>query len=52
MSGFLVEVALADLEALRRQYPEAFNKPYSGQGGLKFERVLVNDSGGSKEKAG
>jgi len=45
VSGFLVEVAPVDLEALRRQYPEAFAKPYSQAAGLRFERVL--DNGGS-----
>jgi hypothetical protein len=29
-----------DLDALRRQYPEAFSRPYSKAAGLRFERVL------------
>ncbi|MCE5254838.1 MAG: molybdopterin-dependent oxidoreductase [Actinomycetia bacterium] len=40
-SGFLVEVAPVDLEALTREYPEAFSRPYSETAGLRFDRVLV-----------
>ncbi len=40
-SGFLVEVERVDLDELRRQYPEAFNKPYDKASGLRFDRVLV-----------
>jgi trimethylamine-N-oxide reductase (cytochrome c) len=40
VSGFLVEVEKADLDQLRRQYPEVFNRPYDQAAGLKFERVL------------
>ena len=40
VSGFLVEVERADLDELRKQYPEAFNRPYDKASGLKFERVL------------
>jgi anaerobic selenocysteine-containing dehydrogenase len=40
-SGFLVEVAPVDLEALRKEYPGAFSEPYSQAAGLRFERVLV-----------
>lgn len=39
--GFLVNVEPVNLEALRRQYPEAFARPYDKASGLKFERVLV-----------
>jgi trimethylamine-N-oxide reductase (cytochrome c) len=39
-SGFLVEVARVDLEALKEQYPEAFNRPYDNVAGLVVERVL------------
>jgi trimethylamine-N-oxide reductase (cytochrome c) len=39
-SGFLVEVAGVDLEALKKQYPEAFNRPYDNITGLVVERVL------------
>jgi trimethylamine-N-oxide reductase (cytochrome c) len=45
-SGFLVEAKKADLGELRRQYPEAFSRPYNKASGLKFERVLV----GSEQK--
>jgi trimethylamine-N-oxide reductase (cytochrome c) len=40
-NGFLVEVAKVNLEALRKQYPEAFNRPYDKAAGLKFERILA-----------
>jgi trimethylamine-N-oxide reductase (cytochrome c) len=39
-SGFLAEVEKVDLDALRRKYPEAFNKPYDRASGLMFERVI------------
>ena len=39
--GFLVNVEPVDLDALRRQYPEAFSRPYNKASGLKFERVLA-----------
>jgi trimethylamine-N-oxide reductase (cytochrome c) len=39
-AGFLVEVELADLDGLRRKYPEAFNRPYHPSAGLHRERVL------------
>ncbi len=40
-SGFLVEVAPVDLEALRKEYSEAFSRPHSRAAGLTFERVVV-----------
>ncbi len=40
-SGFLVEVERADLDGLRKKYPEAFSRPYDYASGLKFERVLA-----------
>jgi anaerobic selenocysteine-containing dehydrogenase len=40
-AGFLVDVKVADMDGLRRQYPEAFSRPYDAGSGLKFERVLV-----------
>ncbi|MCX8032201.1 MAG: molybdopterin-dependent oxidoreductase [Thermoleophilia bacterium] len=40
-SGFLVEVERADLEELRRQYPEAFSRPYHPDAGFCRERVLA-----------
>ena len=46
VTAFLVEVEKVNLDELRRQYPEAFNRPYHSASGLKFERVLV----GGKEK--
>ncbi len=39
--GFLVEVEKADIEALRKQSPEAFKQPYDGAAGLRFERMLT-----------
>jgi trimethylamine-N-oxide reductase (cytochrome c) len=39
-SGFLVEAERADLDGLRKKYPEAFNRPYDRASGLRFERVL------------
>jgi molybdopterin guanine dinucleotide-containing S/N-oxide reductase-like protein len=38
--GFLLDVESVNLDELRRQYPEAFNRPYSPAAGLKLERVL------------
>jgi trimethylamine-N-oxide reductase (cytochrome c) len=40
VSGFLVEVAPANLDELRKQYPEAFKRPYHHGSGLMLERVL------------
>jgi trimethylamine-N-oxide reductase (cytochrome c) len=40
-SGFLVEAEKTNLNELRRQYPEAFNRPYDSNSGLKFERAVV-----------
>ncbi|MGN1003642.1 MAG: molybdopterin-dependent oxidoreductase [Oscillospiraceae bacterium] len=40
-SAFLTEVEKVDINALRAQYPEAFNKPYDKSSGLVFERVIV-----------
>lgn len=41
VSGFLVDVKKADMDELRRQYPEAFSRPYDYASGQKFERVLA-----------
>jgi trimethylamine-N-oxide reductase (cytochrome c) len=41
VSGFLVEVVKADLDALRREYPEAFSRPYDKASGLLLEGVLA-----------
>jgi len=40
-SGYLVEIERADLDELRRQYPEAFNRPYDRATGQVVERVMV-----------
>jgi anaerobic selenocysteine-containing dehydrogenase len=40
VSGFLVEVERADLDKLRKKYPEAFNRPYNAGAGLRRERVM------------
>ena len=39
-SGFLAEVQKCDIDALRAQYPDVFNRPYNKDSGLVFERVL------------
>ena len=44
-NGFLVEVERANLDELRRQYPEAFNRPIDRASGLVFERVLAKQGG-------
>jgi trimethylamine-N-oxide reductase (cytochrome c) len=38
--GFLVEVERANLDELRKKYPEAFKRPYHPTAGLCRERVL------------
>jgi hypothetical protein len=38
--GFLVEVERVNLEALRKRYPEPFNRPYNRASGLCYERML------------
>jgi hypothetical protein len=38
--GFLVDVERANLDELRRQYPEAFNRPYHRASGLCYEGIL------------
>ena len=43
VSGFLVEVERADMDKLRKTYPEAFSGPYDQAAGQCFERVLVKD---------
>jgi trimethylamine-N-oxide reductase (cytochrome c) len=40
VSSFLVEVKKADLDVLRSKYPEAFERPYQADAGLRMERVL------------
>jgi trimethylamine-N-oxide reductase (cytochrome c) len=39
--GFLVDYERADLEALRRQNPDAFSRPYAAATGLAWERMLA-----------
>jgi len=41
VSSFLVEVETANLEELRKKYPEAFKRPYNADAGLRMERVLA-----------
>jgi trimethylamine-N-oxide reductase (cytochrome c) len=41
VSGFLVEVAPANLDEMRMKYPDAFNRPYHHASGLDFDRVLA-----------
>jgi len=41
VSGFLVEVERINIDELRKQYPEAFNRPYDWASGLRFDRVLA-----------
>jgi anaerobic selenocysteine-containing dehydrogenase len=41
VSSFLVEVKPVNLDALRKKYPEAFNRPYKAASGLRRERVMV-----------
>jgi hypothetical protein len=43
VSSFLVEVERADLERLRKQYPEAFARPYHDDAGLCIERGLTGE---------
>jgi len=40
-SGYLVEVEGIDLDKLRSQYPEAFNRPYDRATGQVVERVMA-----------
>jgi trimethylamine-N-oxide reductase (cytochrome c) len=37
VSGFLAEVEKTDMEALRRKYPEAFERPFHSQAGPDLE---------------
>jgi anaerobic selenocysteine-containing dehydrogenase len=41
VSSFLVEVEKANLEELRKKYPQAFKRPYNADAGLRMERVLA-----------
>ncbi|MBP1707503.1 MAG: molybdopterin oxidoreductase [Chloroflexi bacterium] len=42
-SGFLVEAEKADLDELRRRYPQAFKRKYHPGAGLPLERALVEN---------
>ncbi len=42
-AGFLVEVERANLDELRRKYPEAFHRPYDPGAGLRREGVLYRE---------
>ncbi len=44
-SGYLVEIEKADISALMKRFPEAFNRPYDPASGLVFEnRVIASTS--------
>jgi Molydopterin dinucleotide binding domain len=47
-SGYLVEVAKADLDGLRDMYHDAFQRPYDGASGLVVERVLASAGGNER----
>ncbi len=40
-SGYLVEVEKADMEELRKKYPEVFKRPYYAAAGLRLQRALI-----------
>ncbi|MFC1901860.1 molybdopterin-dependent oxidoreductase [Chloroflexota bacterium] len=46
-SGFLIEIERANLDDLRKQYPEAFNRPFHPDSGPNIETFLY---GGKEEK--
>jgi trimethylamine-N-oxide reductase (cytochrome c) len=39
--GFLLDIERVNIEELRKQYPEAFNRVYHKSSGLTIERLLV-----------
>jgi len=43
VSSFLVEVAEANLDELRKKYPEAFERKYDPAAGLRFDARIVKD---------
>jgi formylmethanofuran dehydrogenase subunit D len=45
-SGFLAEVEHADMNELKKRYPEAFSRPYHAGAGLCLERVLASKAQG------
>jgi predicted molibdopterin-dependent oxidoreductase YjgC len=42
-SGFLVDIAVADLDEIKKQHPEPFRRPYHQGAGLKVDRMLTRD---------
>ena len=40
VSSFLAEVEKVNIEEIRNNYPEAFNRPYNAGAGLRMERIL------------
>jgi trimethylamine-N-oxide reductase (cytochrome c) len=38
--GFLVDIERVNLDELRQEYPEAFNRPYNKASGLCYERMI------------
>ena len=38
--GFLLDVKRVNIDELRRNYPEAFNRPYNKDSGLRYERMI------------
>jgi molybdopterin guanine dinucleotide-containing S/N-oxide reductase-like protein len=45
VSGFLVEVEGADLEELKKKYPQAFNRPFHKDAGLVVDSFIDNQRG-------
>jgi trimethylamine-N-oxide reductase (cytochrome c) len=41
VSSFLVEVELADMDEMRKKYPEAFNRPYNPAAGLRRDAWMA-----------
>jgi molybdopterin guanine dinucleotide-containing S/N-oxide reductase-like protein len=41
--GFLVECERVNVDELRREYPEVFNRPYNHVSGLRYERMLYKN---------
>ncbi|MGB9860574.1 MAG: dehydrogenase, partial [Moorellaceae bacterium] len=40
-SGYLVGIEKVDVEALKKQYPEAFNRPYDPYYGVRLEAWIA-----------
>jgi trimethylamine-N-oxide reductase (cytochrome c) len=43
VSSFLVEVERANLDELRKKYPEAFERKYDPSAGLRFDARVAKD---------